>query len=148
MITYKLEEQTQETAIKLEDIRLRSYGIIPTPNDYDKYYIDNIINGSILVFTCYQDGKLISGCYVSNAFNSLYIDYLFVLPEYQQKGLHIGKQLLEYILANKKQIEEYFNQEFTESKLYATNDKTKKIYSKMGYTEDPTTELLCKKLGN
>ena len=133
---------------KLEDIRLRSYGIKPTPNDYDKYYIDNIINGSILVFTCYLDEKLIGGCYVSNAFNSIYIDYLFVLPEYQQKGFHIGKKLLEYILINKKQIEEYFNQEFSESKLYATSDKSKNIYSKMGYEEDPTTELLCKKLGN
>lgn len=148
MITFKLENQSEETAMKLEDIRLRSYGIKPTPNDYEKYYIDNIINGSILVFTCYLDNQLVGGCYVSNAFNSIYIDYLFVLREYQQKGLHIGKQLLEHIIANKHLIEEYFGREFSESKLYATSDKSKKIYHKMGYEEEPTTELLCKKLGN
>ena len=148
IITFKLEESSLDIANKLEELRLRSYGINPSPKDYDPYYIDNIIKGNMLAFTCYKDNDIIGGCYISNAFNSIYVDYLFILKEYQNKGLHIGRQLLQFILDNKILVEEYYKTEFNESRLYALTDKTKEIYSSMGYEEETTTNLLCKKLGN
>lgn len=148
IITFKLEESSLDIANKLEELRLKSYGINPSPKDYDSYYIENIVNGNMLAFTCSIDNKLVSGCYISNAFNSIYIDYLFVLKEYQNKGLHIGRQLLQFILDNKTLVEEYYKTVFTESRLYALTDKTKEIYNNMGYKEEQATNLLCKKLDN
>ena len=144
MLTYKVEDNTLETANKMEFTRLSSYGFTPTKEEYDPYYIEDITNGRILVITCYYQDKLVGGCYVSNTLNSLYIDYLFILPEYQEKGLNLGRKLLLLILEKKQLVEEYFDTEFTQSKLYAPNEKTKHIYKKIGYTEQ--SELLCKKL--
>lgn len=144
MLTYKVESNNLETANKMEFIRLSSYGFTPTEEEYDSYYIQDIINGRLLVITCYQDNKLVGGCYISATFNSLYIDYLFILPEYQETGLRLGRKLLQFILDNKHIVEEYFDTEFNQSKLYAPNEKTKNIYKKMGYKQE--NDLLCKKL--
>ena len=147
MIEYKLLEPTQENAETLEYLRLKSYGIEPTKEDYDKYYIDNVLNGSFLAFICTLDNIPISGCYISNAFNSIYIEYIFVLPEYQESGLRIGRKLLQYILDNKKIVEDYYHTTFKTSKLYAPQPKSQEIYKKMGYKKQPgTIELLYKKL--
>lgn len=146
MITYKLMEPTKENSYLTEQLRLKSYGINPSPKDFDEYYIENICNGTIIAIICYQDNKPIGGCYISDTFNSIYIDYLFVLPEYQNKGLHIGRSILQYIFDNKNIVEEYYNKEFTQSKLYATSPKSKALYKKIGYKEQQ--ELLCKELGN
>ena len=147
MITYKVLDNTIDNANKLEFLRLSSYGFTPTKEDYDDYYINNVCIGNILPIVCYYDDKLIAGCYVSNTFNSIYIDYLFVLPEYQEKGLHIGRNLLLFILDNKEIVEEYFDTEFTQSKLCAISDKTKAIYRKLGYKEG-SNEIFCKSLIN
>ena len=79
MITYKVLDNTIDNANKLEFLRLSSYGFTPTKEDYDDYYINNVCRGNILPIVCYYDDKLIAGCYVSNTFDSIYIDYLFVL---------------------------------------------------------------------
>ena len=60
-----------EIANKMEFTRLSSYGFTPTKEDYAQYYINDILNGKILVVTCYKDDKLVGGCYVSNSLNSL-----------------------------------------------------------------------------
>lgn len=148
MITYKVLDNTKETAEQLEFIRLSSYGFTPTKKEYDELYIRDITNNKILVFACYLNEELIAGCYVSNTFNSLYIDYIFVLPEYQEQGLHIGRNLLQFILDNKHIVEEYFNTIFDQSKLFPSSLKSQSIYEKMGYKPDTQPELLCKKLGN
>lgn len=144
MLKYQVESNSLELANKLEFLRLSSYGFTPTEEDYDQYYIENIINKKILVITCYKDEKIVGGCYISNTLNSIYIDYLFILPEYQETGLRLGRKLLQFILDNKHLVEEYFDREFSQSKLYAPNEKTKNIYKKLGYDEENL--LLCKKL--
>lgn len=146
MITYKVLEPTKENTYLTEELRLKSYGITPSINDYDEYYIEQICKGTILVIVCYKGATPIGACYISDTFNSIYIDYLFVLPEYQNKGLHIGRSILQYIFDNKHIIEEYYQKEFSQSKLYATSDKSKSLYKKIGYKEHQ--ELLCKELGN
>lgn len=147
MITYKVLDNTLENAHTLEHLRLSSYDFIPTKEDYDEYYIEDICNGRILPITCYYNDLLVAGCYVSNTFNTIYIDYLFVLPEYQEKGLQLGRNLLLFILENKHIIEEYFETEFSESRLCATTDKTKAIYKKIGYKE-LSEEMMSKTLNN
>lgn len=144
MLTYKVESNILELANKMEFLRLSSYGFTPTKEDYDQTYINEIISGRILVITCYYNNKLVAGCYVSNILNSIYIDYLFVSYEYQETGLNLGRKLLQFILENKHLVEEYFNTEFNQSKLYAPSEKTKNIYKKLGYQEQ--NDLLCKKL--
>lgn len=144
MLTYKVEPNTLELANKMEFLRLSAYGFTPTKEDYDQSYINEITNGRILVITCYYNNELVAGCYVSNIFNSIYIDYLFVSHEYQETGLNLGRKLLQFILDNKYLVEEYFDTEFNQSKLYAPSEKTKSIYKKLGYQEQ--NDLLCKKL--
>lgn len=144
MLEYKIETNSLQVAENLEFIRLSSYGFTPTQEDYDQYYIENIINGKILVITCYNEEKLVGGCYISNSLDSIYIDYLFILPEYQKTGQKLGRKLLQFVLDNKKIVEEYFDRKFTQSKLYAPNETNKDIYKKIGYEEEKF--LLCKKL--
>lgn len=145
MIEIKVLEPTIENAYLTEELRLKSYGISPKEEDYDKYYIENICNGSIMVFAYYKEKHPIAACYISDSFNSIYIDYLFVLPEYQNKGLQIGRKLLQFIFDNKHIVEEYYHKEFTQSKLYAANEKAKSIYKEFGYKEEQS-ELLVKKI--
>ncbi len=147
MIKYKVLDNTLENATMLEHLRLSSYGFTPTEEDYDESYIKDICTKRILPFIIIYKDKIVGGSYVSNTLNSLYIDYLFILPEYQEKGLRLGRQLLKFILKNKQLVEEYFDTNFTQSKLCATNEKTKKLYTKMGYKEIGE-EMYCKKLGN
>ena len=148
MISYKVQIGSKELALQMETLRFSSYGITATEEDYDPHYLNSISNGNILVVTSYNDGKLVAGCYISNTFHSLYIDYLFVLKDYQEQGLHIGRQLLEFILANKSIVEEYFGESFTESRLCSVSKKSTSIYKKVGYNETDKEDLLCKKLGN
>lgn len=148
MIKYKVEDASLELANKMEFIRLSSYGFAPTKEDYDPYYLENIKNGTLLIITCYYNNELVAGCYVSDTFNSIYIDYLFVLKDYQEQGLHLGKNLLQFILDNKHLVEEYFDKEFTQSKLYPSSIKSRNIYESIGYVPDTNHDLLCKKLDN
>ncbi len=146
MVQYKVQPGTEKTAHQMEFIRLSSYGIVPHEEDYDPHYIKEICNGNILVFTCYYEGKLVAGCYISNTFHTIYVDYLFVLPEYQEQGLHLGRNLLEFVLSNKTIVEDYFQESFSESKLCTTSDKSTSIYKKIGYQETEKEDLLSKKI--
>lgn len=126
-------QPTEENIILIEKIRTRSYGI-EKDNIEENYYTQQIRNGNYLVFVTLLDNKIVSGCYLSNAYNSLSVEQLFVRPEYQEKGLHLGKNLLKYILDNKYIIEEYFQQKFTTSTISPISEKSKKIYESLGYT--------------
>lgn len=132
-ITYSIKENSEEEAIKAENMRRKVYGIESTFDVKDSYYTREISQGNILLFTCEINEITVAACYISNSFNSLYVEYLFVLPEYQEKSLHLGKNLLQYICDNKKIVEEYFNCKLNHSLLSPTTEKSRAIYESMGY---------------
>lgn len=144
-LEYIIMSPTEQNIIMTEEMRYRAYGI-KSGFDADEYYIEEILSERILVFLCLKDNEPVSACYVSSSFNSLYIDYLFVLPEYQNKGLHIGRKLLEYVIENKKIAEDFFNKEFNQSRLAAINEKNRRIYEKLGYEPQESSDLMIKKL--
>lgn len=146
-IKYILQPNTEESAIQAEYLRYKAYGINASRADLDDYFINEIINSKVLVFICSIDDIPIAGCYVSDSFNKLYIDYLFVIPEYREKGLRIGRNLLSYILENKSIVEQHFKKIFHYSELTPSNEKTFSIYQKLGYEPKAHThEVMQKKL--
>lgn len=139
-IIFKLKENTEEAAIKLEEMRKKVFEYNDSYNTKTSYYTGEIKEGNILAFTCELNGEEVAGCYVSSALNSLYVEQLFVLQEYQEKGLYLGKKLLQYILDNKKLVEEYFLCKFEYSRISPSTQKAKRIYKSVGYKE--TNSLL------
>lgn len=146
-ITYHLQPSTENTAIMAEFLRFKAYGINASKKDLDDYFIDEITSGRLLVFTCNIDNEPVAVAYISNFSDSLFVDYLFVIPEYRNKGLQLGRNLLLYIINNKQIVEEYFNRKFKYSKLSATSEKTKSLYLKIGYKESTNnTDLLIRSI--
>lgn len=146
-ITYHLQPSTENAAIMAEFLRFRAYGINASRNDLDEYFIGEITSGRVLVFTCNIDNEPVAVAYISNFSDSLFVDYLFVVPEYRNKGLQLGRNLLLYIIKNKQIVEEYFNRKFKYSKLSATSEKSKSLYLKIGYKESPNNkEILIKNI--
>lgn len=146
-ITYHLQPSTENTAIMAEFLRFKAYGINASRNDLDNYFIDEITSGRVLVFTCNIDNETVAVAYISNFSDSLFVDYLFVIPEYRNTGLQLGRNLLLYIINNKQIVEEYFNRKFKYSKLSATSEKSKSLYLKIGYKESTNnTDLLIRNI--
>ncbi|MBR1417021.1 MAG: GNAT family N-acetyltransferase [Bacilli bacterium] len=113
----------------LEKVRANAFDL-----DYrhiSNLYRNELENGKMLAYICTGDKKILGGAYVSNSFNSLYIEQLFVAKSYQNK--HIGTNLLKYVLNDKYNIERYFNQEFNYSKLTDITDSD--FYTNMGYKD-------------
>lgn len=132
-IEYIVMENNKENALYVERMRYKSYGVKNDidPNETD--YLTDIENGSILVFMCLLDSIPVSACYISSFQGALYVDYLFTLPEYQRKKLYYGKKLLQYILDNKRIVEEYFDCIFDKSVLCPGNPRVIGLYKSLGY---------------
>lgn len=135
-IRYEVLPPTEENIIQVESLRYNAYGFPKPKAGFQKtYFAHELRKDQMLIFTCYYQEELVGACYVSNSFNSLYIDQLFVAQEYQEIGLHIGKNLLEYILHNKEIVEAFFQRPFSWSKLAHSSQKAKTIYEEIGYRE-------------
>ena len=115
--------------LELEKVRCKAYDV-----DYyvSKMYLDEVKKGNILMAGAYLDDELVAGAYLSSSQDSLYIEQLFVDSKYQNSGLHIGSLLLKYILANKEEVEIYFDKKLNYSKLDTGSD-LKGFYNKIGY---------------
>ena len=106
---HKLLPPTIDNIKSLETIRYRAYG-----KEYDgeidnTFYARNLISKKMLLFATFIGEELCAGCYISISQNSLFIEQLFVKPEYQNTGLRIGRNLLEYINFNKDIIAKHYN---------------------------------------
>ena len=126
-IEYTIMESNYENALYVEQMRYKSYGVKDTKK-INAEYLEDIVNGDILVFLCFIDSIPVSACYISCYKKELLVEYLFTLQEYQRKQLYYGKQLLQYILDNKQLVEEYFNCKFNKSVLYPANNKLINLY--------------------
>lgn len=144
ILEYSILENNEYNAVAVEKLRHRSYKLEDVKLS-DLIYTKEIIDGTILVFMCKINGRPAATCYVSNLLNCLYVDYLFVQPEYQKTGLKLGRKLLQYITENKHLVEEYFGRKFSKSMLTPSNEETKKIYEKLGYKiEDKNITVMTK----
>lgn len=140
-IEYTIMENTHQNALYVEKMRYHSYGVQNTES-IDAEYLEDIKNGSILVFLCLVDKIPVSACYISNFKGNLFVDYLFTSIEYQRKQLYYGKGLLQYILDNKKIVEEYFNCKFEQSLLYPASNKIVSLYQSLGYTVADSKDIV------
>lgn len=128
-----LMQPTLENAYNVERMRLKSYGVKKDLEPSNSEYIYDIINQNILVFLSIINDTPVSACYISDFKGELFVDYLFTLPEYQNKGLHYGKSLLQYILDNKSLVEQHFKQKFSSSSLCIGNNGVIPLYKSLGY---------------
>lgn len=134
-IEYKIVPLSDETIKLLETIRFNAYNIDPTNLDPTKtFYSNNLKNNKYLVFGCYLENQLIGACYISNSYNTLYIEQLFIHKNYQKSELHLGTNLLLHVLQNKQIIESYFQTTFQFSYL-EDYQNTKNLYQSLGYQE-------------
>ncbi len=131
---HKLLPPTVDNIKNLETIRYRAYGKEYDGEIENNYYARNLISGEMLLFATFIGEELCAGCYISISQNSLFIEQLFVKPEYQNTGLRIGRNLLEYINFNKDIIAKHYNlKSIQTSRLIYSSEKSKAIYKKLGY---------------
>lgn len=144
-VKYTLMENTYENALLVERMRYKAYGVQKLINPSEEDFMEDIIDGNFLVFLCLVDQNPVSACYVSNFNATLYIEYLFTLPEYQSKKLYLGKQLLQYIVDNKSIVEEYFKQNFKKSSLCPGNNNIVPFYNSLGYKRERQDSVILSK---
>ena len=117
----------------LEKIRNDAYEIENSSELYKKIALE----GKLFFAGAYLKEELVAGCFISNRYDSVFIEELFVMKKYQKNKLHIGSNLLKYILANKEEIEIYYDRKFHLSKLEAASKQLEEFYKKLGYrTQD------------
>lgn len=134
-IKYKIISLTEENIDLLEKIRFNAYDINEEKMPHtESFYINDLKSGKYLVIGAFLKGMLVAACYTKNTYHALYIDQLFVLKKYQKTPLHIGSNLLKYILDNHKIIEDYFQEKFYYSYLDDYRG-TKDFYQNLGYIE-------------
>ena len=139
---YTFIGNTVESYLELEKIRSKAYEV-----DYhvSVNYLEEVKKGNILMAGAYLGDQLVAGVYISSSQNSLYIEQLFVDKEYQDNELHIGSNLLKYILANKEEVEIYFNKQYTYSRLDTSND-LEPFYKKLGYRKNDNYLHMIKRI--
>lgn len=132
-IKYEIIEPTKDVITTLEAIRFNAYELDPTKLSPEKtFYATELKNKKYLVFGCFYNNQLVGACYVSKQYNSLYIEQIFILKKYQKSKMHLGTNLLKYVLNNQKIIEAYFNTKFNFSYLDNYKDTTN-FYEALGY---------------
>lgn len=134
-IEYKIIPLTKENKELLETLRFNAYQYNQKNLSLqDSFYLKDLNENKYLCIGCFLNNQLLAACYIKNTYHSLYIEQLFVLEKYQKTSLHIGSNLLKYILNNKEIVEKHFNETFYYS--YLDNAKnTKEFYQKLGYQE-------------
>ena len=127
-------DNSEKTIFNLETLRFKAYGLNPNMEGLTLYSI-RLSEGNMVPYGFFINDQLVAGCYVSAEEGTLYIEQLFVHPQLQNSGLRAGRLLLNFVLLNKKELEEYFNTEFFYSALEPSDDKARAIYEKMGYEQ-------------
>lgn len=128
-------------AEKLEEIRKKTIGV---NTDQPSYYLEQLKNGSMIAMGALLYDELVGGVYVSNSQKSLYIEYIFVDKEHQNKG--IGTNLIKYVIENKELFEKIFENKFILSKLEPNSDKIADFYKNLGYSEPNNLNVMNKRI--
>ena len=143
-ISIKYEDFSEDIFNKYENIRMNAYQVDSFNNSKD--YLLKLLTRRMLIVGLYIDNNLIAGCYVSGYRDYLFIDQLFVLFDYQNKGLKLGRLLLNDIIDNRVNIEEFFNKKYSEVKLFSYDDKSSSLYKKLGFKSVGESTFMIKDL--
>ena len=144
-IKYNFVCPTYKKLLQLEKLRIDAYQEPPVC-DERRHYLEALESGRYIAISSSFDDEFLAGCYISSSFSSLSIEQLFVAYRYQEKGYYLGKRLLMEVLRNQRKIEEIFQMEFSESRLYASTSKARRIYESLGYQGKKADVWLIKKL--
>lgn len=130
---YTFMGNSMEVYNLLEKVRSNAYNIDFISNSYKSFVED----GKLFFAGAYLNEELVAGCFMSNKYDSIFIEELFVAKKYQNKGLGIGSNLLKFILDNKEELEIYYDKKFDYTKLEAASKSLEEFYEKLGYhTQD------------
>ena len=124
----------------LENMRYDAYSI-NLSSDISSFYKFNLNHGNFVAFGVYYQNQLVGACYVSKTYSSLYVEQLFILKKYQNTNLHLGSELLKYVLNQKEYVDNYFN--INAKYSYIENSIDSHLYERLGYKE--VTEFLMRK---
>ncbi len=127
-------ENSAENIYKLECLRFKAYNMKEI-FEGETLYAYTLSSGAMIPFGFFINDNLVAGCYVSTSYGTLFIEQLFVHPQLQNSGLKTGRLLLNFVLANKEEIVQYCNTEFTVSAWEASTDKARGLYEKIGYRQ-------------
>ena len=123
--------------IAYERMRMEAFGFEPSfCEEYAKKMFPMMArqgSKSFVAVGLFVDDTLDAVAYVSNSHDSFYIEQLFVRKSKQNKHLHLGRILLQFILDDKESFEAYFEQVFSVSSLTPIDEKSIKIYTSLGY---------------
>ena len=125
---FKILDSNYDNLIKIETIRNSVSNI--------NYYIKNIKEGRFKMVGAFLNDEIIGGAYISSSFNSLYIEQIFIRNDYQRSELHVGYNLMKFILNNKIEFEKIFKKDFYYSKLEPNSNEVESFYNKLGYVKE------------
>ncbi|MBE6149711.1 MAG: GNAT family N-acetyltransferase [Firmicutes bacterium] len=132
-VTFKRIDITDENITKLESARYNAYGMssLEIPCN-ESFYANEIKKNKYIIYAAVIEDEIIAACYVSNLYE-LYIEQLFTIKEYS--SLKIGKKLLEFVLSNKKEIEQFFNKKFQYCYFSTRCNSLNNYFEEIGYEE-------------
>lgn len=139
-----MEVLDSEIISKLEKLRFNAYDMSCNEgvDVCETIYARDMQSGKYVVYGAFYNNELIGSCYVSKAYDSLFVEQLFVAKKFQRSDLCVGSGLLDYVLDQREYIENYFDCNFTYSCLDSV-DRAQKLYKRKGYI--PTGSFLMKR---
>lgn len=140
-IRHTMLSTDDDTLINIEKLRAECFNT--EPNFQFNWYINSIQSGRLIPFGTYVDDELAASAFVEYTQEKLHITLIFTKPKFQETGLKLGRQLLKYIISNKKVLEEYFGVEINQIELSYKSEKSHQLYIKEGFIEDEY-DLMCK----
>ena len=136
-----IEPYHKEDINEIETLRKKVFHLkVNTINRYEHH----INYGKIIPFGLYKEEELVAGCYVGDAFDKLYVYFLFVKEEYQHTGLKLGRTLLQYVMDNKELVEKRLETSYQESALHPSNENNKALYQRFGFEYHPSGIMTMK----
>ena len=135
-IKHTLLPVNDDTLIDLERLRAETFNT--TPNYNFNWYVSSIQSGRCLPFGTYIDNELAAGAIIEQSNDVLHIILIFTKPKYQDSGLKLGRELLNYIISNKEVIDQYYGSVINQVELSYMGKKSHEIYLKVGFQEEAT----------
>ena len=135
-ITEVSVDAATEAVNNLEELRANAYGYKKAEDISPlNYYSCQLLRGNLISFVAFYQGKMAGAIYVSKIGDDLSVDDVFVAPDYQKSGLHLGKQMIQYVIDNKELVEEILECSFEGSIISPSNDASKEMSHSLGYSK-------------
>lgn len=127
----------------MERLRKNAFGF--DADTINQYYINRLMDNSLVMLACVYNNKLIGGAYIANRFNKLYIESLFVDKSLQRSKLHVGTRIMNYIINNNELFDKLFDTKFYFSSLEPIDEEVASFYKRLGYHQNDNDSLILRK---